>query len=311
MNNPKVNILMATYNGSKYIEAQLDSIIQQTYDNIDIYIRDDGSTDNTVQVIEDYIQRNESNKSNKRIILLDNHGQNLRCPYSFYEIFRRCEPAKYYSMCDQDDVWYPEKIAWAVERLEQEDNDQVLVYYTASDYCDGDGNLIRKSPQQKENLQLTDVLYYTPGSGFTMLINEAARKKLILDVELGPELHDRWLIRGGVCFGKVIYEPRATASHIRHESAVTAGDAGNVNLLLNFLKSELAGDDAKREKEALRYFANAFEKELGLEDKKVLRIFTKKNSLIGWFQKVFYPKRLRTRMGGEVALRFLFAIGRI
>lgn len=308
MNNPKVNILMATYNGSKYIEAQLDSIIQQTYDNIDIYIRDDGSTDNTVQVIEEYIQQN---KSNKKIVLLDNQGQNLGCPYSFYEIFRRCEPAKYYSMCDQDDVWYPEKIAWAVERLEQEDDNHVLVYYTASDYSDADGNLIRKSPQQKEHLRLTDVLYYTPGSGFTMLINEAAREKLLLDVELGPELHDRWLIRGGVCFGKVIYESRSTASHIRHESAVTAGDAGNMNLLLNFVKSELAGDDAKKEKEALRFFEKTFAKELGKEEQKILRTFTKKNSLVGWFQKVFYPKRLRTRLGGELALRFLFAIGRI
>lgn len=308
MSNPKVNILMATYNGSKYIKTQLDSLIHQTYDNIDIYIRDDGSTDDTVKVIEDYIQKN---KSYKRIILLDNHGKNLRCPHSFYEIFRCCEQAKYYSMCDQDDVWYPEKIAWAVERLEQEDNDRVLVYYTACDYSDADGKLIRKSPQQKNQLQLTDVLYYTPGSGFTMLINEAARKKLILDVELGPELHDRWLIRGGVCFGKVIYEPRATANHIRHESAVTAGDAGNMNLLLNFIKSELAGEDAKKEKEALRFFEKSFADDLSEEQKRVLRIFTKKNSVGVWFQKVFYPRRLRTRIGGELALRFLFMIGRI
>lgn len=308
MNNPKVNILMATYNGAKYVKDQLDSLIAQTYDNIDIYIRDDGSKDNTVAVIQEYIRQNTSNK---RIILLDNKGINLGCPYSFYEIFRQCQPAKYYSMCDQDDIWYPEKIAWAVERLEKEEDNQVLVYYSASDYSDAEGNLIRKSPMQKEQLSLTDVLYYTPGSGFTMLINEQARRKLILDVEPGPELHDRWLIRGGVCFGKVIYEPRATASHIRHESAVTAGDAGNANLLLNFIKKELAGDDAKKEKEALQFFEKTFGSRLSEEQQKSLRIFTKSNSFVGWFQKVFYPKRLRTRLGGELALRFLFMIGKI
>lgn len=308
MNSPKVNILMATYNGAKYIEAQLDSLIAQTYDNIDIYIRDDGSKDETVQVIQRYM---EKDTGEKKIILLDNEGENLGCPYSFYEIFRKCQPAKYYSMCDQDDIWYPEKIAWAVERLEQEEDNQILVYYTASDYSDSQGNLIRKSPAQKENLELEDVLYYTPGSGFTMLINEQARQKLLLDVTLGPELHDRWLIRGGVCFGKVIYEPRATASHIRHEEAVTAGDAGNLNLLLNFIKSELAGDDSKKEKEALRFFAETFQDSLTDREKKILKIFTKKNSPVGWFQKVFYPRRLRTRLGGELALRFMFMIGKI
>lgn len=308
MTRPKVNILLATYNGAKYLKTQLDSLIAQTYDNMDIYIRDDGSTDNTVSVIQDYMKEN---RSNKKIYFLDNQEKNLGCPYSFYEMFRLCPPATYYALCDQDDVWYPEKVAWAVERMEREDNNRVLVYYSGSDYCDKEGKFIRKSPLQKEQLCLTDVLYYTPGSGFTMLINEAARKKLILDVEPGPELHDRWLIRGGVCFGKVIYDPRVTASHIRHESAVTAGDAGDSNLLVYFLGKELAGDDARKSKDNLRFFEQTFASELSEDERETLRIFTRKNSISGWFQKVFYPRRLRTRLGGEIALRFLFFIGKI
>lgn len=308
MEQPKVNVLLATYNGEKFIRNQLDSIIAQTYDNIDIYIRDDGSSDQTVSVVKKYM---EENTSNKNIYLIDNGGVNLRCPASFYEIFRKCRPAKYYSLCDQDDVWYPEKIQWAVERLEKEDNHQIMVYYSASDYSDEDGNVIRKSPLQKDKLELTDVLYYTPGSGFTMLINEMARQKLILDVDPGKELHDRWLIRGGVCFGKVLYESRSTASHIRHESAVTAGDAGNVNLLLNFIKEELLGDDAKKEKEFLGHFLHVFQDSLREEQIKPLRLFSRENTVIGWFQKVFYPRRLRTRLGGEIALRMMFLIGKI
>lgn len=308
MNNPKVNVLMATYNGARYIKAQLDSIINQTYDNIEIVIRDDGSTDDTVSIIREYIREN---KSAKKITLLDNDGKNLGCPYSFYEIFKRCEPAKYYSMCDQDDIWLPQKIAWAVERLEQESQEELLVYYTACEYCDAKGKRIRLSQRQKEQLTLSDVLFYTPGSGFTMLINEKAREQLILQVEQGPELHDRWLIRGGVCFGKVLYDKRISAKHIRHESAVTAGDAGNANLFLYFLQSELRGDEAKKEKEALVFFAQTFAKQLKEEEKRTLEIFTGKPSFTGWFQKVFYPKRLRARWGGELALRFLFLIGRI
>ena len=114
MSQPKVNILLATYNGEKFLKTQLDSLIEQTYENIDIYVRDDCSTDNTVEFIKNYI---ESNKSGKRIILLENNGVNLRPPKSFYQIARECEPAEYYAFCDQDDVWYPDKIKWAVEEL--------------------------------------------------------------------------------------------------------------------------------------------------------------------------------------------------
>ena len=56
MSQPKVNILLATYNGEKFLKTQLDSLIEQTYENIDIYIRDDCSTDNTVEFIKNYIE---------------------------------------------------------------------------------------------------------------------------------------------------------------------------------------------------------------------------------------------------------------
>ena len=94
----KIDVLLATYNGEKHIRKQLDSLLTQTYDNIDIYIRDDGSTDETVDVIKEYMN---SNMSGKKIILLDNGNVNLRCPKSFYEILKKCEKADYYSLCDQ------------------------------------------------------------------------------------------------------------------------------------------------------------------------------------------------------------------
>lgn len=308
MNKPKVNIILATYNGEKHIRKQLDSLLTQTYDNIDIYIRDDGSTDETVDVIKEYMN---SNTSGKKIILLDNGNVNLRCPKSFYEILKKCEKADYYSLCDQDDIWYPNKVEWAVEKLEQENSNQILLYYSACDYSDEQGNLIRKSPIQKKNLQIEDVLYYTPGSGFTIVFNEKTREELLLDVVPGKELHDRWLIRGAACFGKVIYDERCTASHIRHESAVTAGDAGTMNLILNFLKAELCGNDGKQEKEALEYFASTFESRLSATEKKTLRLFYARDfSILRWLQKVFYPRRLRRRLSGELALRFLFLVGK-
>lgn len=306
---PKVNILLATYNGKKHLEKQLDSLVNQSYDNIDIYIRDDGSKDGTVEFLQEYISKNTSNK---KFYLMDSKGINLRCPGSFYEIARHCQPAKYYAFCDQDDEWYPEKITWAVERLEQENNQDVLVYFSGCDYKFSDGSFIRTSPAQDSDLKLHEVLYYTPGSGFTMVFNEAARQKLIVEPELGKELHDRWLIRGAVCLGKTIYDERRTAAHIRHEEAVTAGDSDDRSLLKQFIENELKGDDAKHDKEALAYFYHCFKENLNSEQKKLLELFSSsKPSVALWFKKVFYPKRLRRRLPGELALRMLFFIGKI
>lgn len=307
--NPKVNILLATYNGEKHLKKQLDSIVNQTYENIDVYIRDDGSKDNTIELIKEYIAENTSEKN---FYLLDSAGVNLRCPKSFYQIAKKCKSAKYYAFCDQDDEWYPQKIQWAVERLEQENNQELLVYFSACDYKFADGTFIRKSPEQKEQFALHEVLYYTPGSGFTMVFNERARQKLILEPVLGPELHDRWVIRGAVCFGKVIYDKRSTAAHIRHEEAVTAGDSDNTSLLLHFIQNELKGGSAKEDKEALAYFYHCFKQKLDKQQKKTLALFSSKEaSPILWIKKIFYPKRLRTRLGGEIALRMLFFIGKI
>lgn len=308
-NKAKVNILLATYNGKKHLKLQLDSLLNQTYDNIDIYIRDDGSSDGTVEFIQQYIS---SNVSNKNMYLIDSEGVNLRCPASFYEIARKCQPAKYYAFCDQDDEWYPEKVQWAVERLEKENEQEVLVYYTGCDYKYTDGTFIRKSPIQKEHVELHEVLYYTPGSGFTMVFNEAARQRLILEPTLGKELHDRWLIRGAACLGKVIYDERSTAAHIRHEDAVTAGDSDNESLINHFINKELKGNDANQDKAALAHFHNCFKTQLNEKQNRTLELFaSEQKSPVIWFKKVFYPKRLRTRIAGEVALRILFFIGKI
>ena len=69
---PTVKIALATYNGSKYICRQLDSLLAQTYPNLEIYIRDDGSTDGTVQILEEYIARNTTHK---KLTLLENAAQ--------------------------------------------------------------------------------------------------------------------------------------------------------------------------------------------------------------------------------------------
>ncbi len=306
---PSVNVLLAAYNGSGYIERQLDSLLAQTYPNFTIYIRDDGSTDHTVPLLKEYIS---SHSAGPKIILLESGGKNLRCPASFYQILRECAPADYYAFCDQDDVWYPAKIQWAVEAAEEKmPKNKPGVYFSAYEYYTDAGDFLRRSPRQKERIALTDTLYYTPASGFVLLFNETARQELVLKADPGNEMHDRWLLRGAACFGTVVSDPRCTARHIRHASAVTAEDSSNANLFRSFIQNEIGGTAMTDSKECLRHFQETFQGRLSKEQQKTLSLFTAPNSFLRQIKKACYPKRLRARLAGELAIRILFLLGKI
>lgn len=95
-----VSIAMATYNGEKYIREQLDSIIAQSYNNIEIIIVDDCSTDNTPNIIKNY--------SDNRITLIEGK-KNIGCTATFEKAIKLCQ-GEYIALCDQDDIWHKNKI---------------------------------------------------------------------------------------------------------------------------------------------------------------------------------------------------------
>lgn len=138
----KVCVVLPTYNGTKYLANQLDSILGQTYPNIEVWLRDDGSCDSTVEVIRKYA----STYDNVRFIE-DDLG-NLGCPASFYEIIRRAAPCDYYAFADQDDIWESEKVQRAVDALSVLEAGVPGVYYSSFTYVDSNGAVIREAAEQ-------------------------------------------------------------------------------------------------------------------------------------------------------------------
>ena len=99
-----IAILMSTYNGERYLREQIDSLLNQTYKDWKLYIRDDGSTDETISIIESYV-----NDYPDLIVLLKDDLGNLGSARSFMRILSVVD-ADYYMFCDQDDVWLPNKV---------------------------------------------------------------------------------------------------------------------------------------------------------------------------------------------------------
>ena len=115
----RVAILLSTYNGSRFLREQLDSLLKQEGVDICIYARDDGSSDGTQEILEEY---------RKRGVLEWYQGMNLKPALSFKELMKKAPAADYYAFCDQDDYWLPEKLIRAITKLEGRNESEPCLY---------------------------------------------------------------------------------------------------------------------------------------------------------------------------------------
>ena len=137
-----VQILMSTYNGERYIREQIDSFLQQTYPLINILVRDDGSSDGTIAILEEYAEKYDNITYYK--------GNNLGVIQSFLQLLRDSDDAAtYYAFADQDDVWLPEKIEKAIEMLENNTETSMPLLYCSDVYVtDENLNVIKIDEKQ-------------------------------------------------------------------------------------------------------------------------------------------------------------------
>jgi len=162
----KVAILMSTYNGDKYLEQQIESIINQKNVCISIYIRDDGSSDNTVSILKAYNERN---------LIQYYSGSNMKPAKSFIELLCRVSnDYDYYAFSDQDDVWVDEKIIKSIQLIEKHKNNVPALAVSNLQPVNKDlvplgGKLL----PDKIVLDFRQLLIYSPHLfGCTMLFNQ-------------------------------------------------------------------------------------------------------------------------------------------
>lgn len=134
----KIDILMATYNGEKYIKEQIDSILNQTYSNFRLLICDDNSTDSTYSILQEY------EKKDSRIVVLKNE-ENLGYIRNFENLLKNVN-SKYFMFSDQDDVWNQDKIELSYKFLKESESDLV---FTDLEIVDESLNMISSSYNRK------------------------------------------------------------------------------------------------------------------------------------------------------------------
>lgn len=108
----RVDILLATFNGARFIEEQIESLFRQTYRNWRVLARDDGSVDGTIEILRRYAERHPD----QFVLITDNDG-NLGYIGNFARLMEQ-STATHVALCDQDDVWLPHKLATTIEKME-------------------------------------------------------------------------------------------------------------------------------------------------------------------------------------------------
>lgn len=229
----KIAILLATYNGEKFIQEQLDSLFSQTFQDFKIFVRDDGSTDNTIRIIQESVQ-----KYPNRIMIMHDETPHRGAKDSFLWLLEHVN-AKYYMFCDQDDVWLPFKIEHTLSRMEAVETknpQKAIMIHTDLRIVDANLNVIKPSFWNwgKFNVDLNKRFNFAAlgnvFTGCTMMINNKV-KDFVFPVNTLVKLHDEWIGLAVTKYGKVENLKEQTILYRQHGNNVcSAGEEKEFNL---------------------------------------------------------------------------------
>ncbi|XOB61352.1 glycosyltransferase family 2 protein [Campylobacterota bacterium DY0563] len=233
MDEKLISVAMCTYNGGKYLKEQLDSIINQTYKNIEIIICDDGSTDNTIDIIKNY-----SKKYN--FIKLFQNETNLGFVKNFEKSISLCK-GDYIALADQDDIWKVNKL----EVFLCEIGDNLLIYSDAI-IMDGEGTisnneLIRPKGNLVKGRCNKAFLFTNCVSGNTLMF----KKELIKDIVPIPEkitYHDIWIAFVASSLGTITFTQEALTYYRRYAEQITSTREKNYKSFIDRFQTKKASN---------------------------------------------------------------------
>lgn len=222
-----VTILLSTYNGEKFIREQIDSIIQQNYKNWVLLIRDDGSSDRTIEIVESY-----SIIDNRVKVIRDRYG-NQGPAKSFIRLLAYVK-TEYFMFCDQDDVWLPYKVEESIDVLKSYAGPHLI--FTDLKVVDESLDEISASFMKKSRFDpvkggdFTKLLIQNVVVGCTIAANKQLLEKSKLSEFNSPTnimMHDWWLALVASSLGKITYLDKPTILYRQHGgNCLGAKDSG-------------------------------------------------------------------------------------
>jgi glycosyltransferase involved in cell wall biosynthesis len=193
---PKVTVLLTTFNGVRFLEEQLTSLFGQQGVEIEIMANDDGSTDGTMEILEEW--------KVKGFNLSISQSMGLGPTRAFLKLLQACDDKQFVAFCDQDDVWAENKLTVQISFL---DASTPMMSTCLRLYINENGIVIGKSKRLRNPPSFLNSMFENIAPGNTMLLNNAA-VKVINELQNPPIFHyDSWIYLLISAFGKVVFVP--------------------------------------------------------------------------------------------------------
>lgn len=333
-----VQVLLSSYNGEKYIREQLDSILSQEGVEVQLLIRDDGSTDGTRTILAEY----EQQWDNISVI----YGTNVGVISSFFLLLEEAGNHPYIAFADQDDVWLKRKLKRAIERIEKEETKKKVSNKEDSIEKNYAKCIIDDSENQKEFHFITDIKKQEPivycsakqlvdatlhpllspmrypniraefgnalvenmCTGCTCVINQAMVQLLKGKQPTFTVMHDFWIYLVGTCFGTVIYDEESYILYRQHGAnelgAATSLFENYKRRIKNFKKHR--GQLTKQAEQLLHLYGEFMPE----EKKKITKLFVQSKKDWNVRTKFLQQRRIfRQRKSDDYIMKLLFLCG--
>ncbi len=234
-----IDILLAAYNGEKYISEQIESIINQTYTDWILYIKDDCSTDRTVDIVREY-----EKKYSGKIKLVLSEQSSGSAKNNFFSMLKYSKHA-YVMTCDQDDIWLPDKIELTYNKMketEKENKEIPILVHTDLKVVDENLNIISESLFALQNMnsnrdKINNILVQNIVTGCTVMVNRNLLS-YIIEIPKNAIMHDWWMALVASSLGKIAFVNSSTMLYRQHgKNSVGAKDTESVSYIFKKLRN--------------------------------------------------------------------------
>lgn len=277
----RIDILLATYNGAAFLEAQLESIAAQTHEDWRLIARDDGSTDRTPEILSAFQVRHAG-----RVEILADGDGNLGLVQNFSRLLENSD-APYAAFCDQDDVWIPEKLELCLAKMCELERahgaETPLLVFTDLEVVDEDLNVIDRSFWHYANLRpdrcnsLNRLLLQNVVTGCTALMNRCLVETAI-PIPAESVVHDWWVTLIAAGCGRVSFLACPTVHYRQHGRNIIGARSLALKALPKLVKQFLADYHSNRSQMRSRFeqgqiFLERYGTALSEEKQQMLKVF--------------------------------------
>jgi glycosyltransferase involved in cell wall biosynthesis len=254
-----IDILMATYNGGKYLEAQIFSLLGQTYKDWNLYIHDDGSSDNTVSIIQKF------KSIDNRIKFIEDGIKFKSAGLNFFHLLQFSN-SPFVIFCDQDDIWLENKIELLVEEIKKLDNTLPQMVFAGGYLYSQDKDIFQNFIDTEKPNCLRQQLFLNAGlQGCSIIFNDKL-KNIATQFKGALSMHDHLITLVGISFGKIKYLERKLMLYRQNHSEKSTASIKKKTLIDRFFIDKFPVIDDIHFKTCYDFY-NTFQELLNKEDK--------------------------------------------